>query len=109
MADLDKPSTLEDEYFAREDIEKKRKLALQQAEETAAKQREELRKLHHMKCPRCGLDLHSLKRGEVEVDTCFHCHGIWLDAGELELLLAHGEHPQRGAVMKSVLNLIRRK
>ncbi|MBF5043731.1 hypothetical protein FGE12_15140 [Aggregicoccus sp. 17bor-14] len=108
MSDLDKPSTQEDEYFAREDIEKKRKLALQQAQETAQKEREALRQLHHMKCPRCGFDLHSLKRGEVEVDTCFHCHGMWLDAGELEKLLAHEQHPQRGAVMRSVLNLIRK-
>ena len=46
--------------------------------------------LHHMKCPRCGLDLHSLAQGDVEVDTCFHCHGMWLDAGELEKLLARG-------------------
>ena len=32
---LDKPSNAEDEYFAREDIEKKRKLAFQQARQIA--------------------------------------------------------------------------
>ena len=107
MADLDKPSTLEDEYFAREDIEKKRKLALDQARETAEKQRVALRELHHMKCPKCGMDLHTLRKGSVEIDTCFHCHGMWLDAGELEKLLAD-DSPQRGSVMKAVLNIFKK-
>ena len=107
MADLDKPSTLEDEYFAREDIEKKRKLALDQAHETAEKQRVALRELHHMKCPKCGMDLHTLRKGSVEIDTCFHCHGMWLDAGELEKLLAD-DSPQRGSVMKAVLNIFKK-
>jgi Zn-finger nucleic acid-binding protein len=28
-----------------------------------------------------------LELDEVEIDYCISCHGIWLDAGELELLL----------------------
>jgi uncharacterized protein len=107
MADLDKPSTQEDEYFAREDIEKKRKLALEQSRETAQQQREQLKALHHMKCPKCGMDLHTLRKGSVEIDTCFHCHGMWLDAGELEKLLAD-DSPQRGSVMKAVLNIFKK-
>ncbi|HET9451172.1 MAG TPA: zf-TFIIB domain-containing protein [Aggregicoccus sp.] len=107
MADTDKPSTLEDEYFAREDIEKMRKLALEQSREMAEKQRAALRQLHHMKCPKCGMDLHTLRKGSVELDTCFHCHGMWLDSGELEKLLAE-DHPQRGSVMKAVLNIFKK-
>ena len=107
MADLDKPSTLEDEYFAREDIEKKRKLALEQGRATAQQQREALQARHHMKCPKCGMDLHTLRKGSVEIDTCFHCHGMWLDAGELEKLLAD-DSPQRGSVMKAVLNIFKK-
>jgi hypothetical protein len=108
MADLDKPSSTEEEYFAREEIEKKRKLALQQAQEMATKQREELKALHYMKCPKCGMDLQSLKHGDVEIDTCFNCHGVWLDAGELELIRAQGSE-QSGKVMGAVLNLFKRK
>ena len=40
---LDKPSREEDEYFAREDVEKKRKLAYQQAQVMAEQQKEALR------------------------------------------------------------------
>ena len=45
---LDKPSRDEDEYFAREDVEKKRKLAFQQSEVMAEQQKEALRTLHEM-------------------------------------------------------------
>lgn len=106
MATTDKPSNQEEDYFAREEVEKKRKLALRQQQDTEAQQREALRKLHYLKCPKCGLDLHTLNQGKVEIDTCFNCKGIWLDAGELEQLIkAHGEG---GTVMKAVLNLFKR-
>ena len=59
---LDKPSRDEDEYFAREDVEK-RKLAFQQSEVMAEQQKEALRTLHYMKCPKCGFDLHPEARG----------------------------------------------
>ncbi len=108
MADYDKPSNTEDEYFAREDIEKKRKLALQQAAELEQKRKDELKKLHWMKCPKCGMDLHTLQKGKVEIDTCFNCHGVFLDAGELEQILGSGSE-QSGTVMKAVLNLFKKK
>lgn len=107
--DLEKPHKLEDEYFAREEIEKKRKLALQQAEQLAAQQREELQRLHHMKCPKCGMDLQALHKGSVELDTCFNCHGVFLDAGELEKLIKLEHEGRRGAWMGAVLNLFKNK
>ena len=107
MATVDRPSSNEDDFFAREEIEKKRKLALKQADELALKQREELKRLHHMKCPKCGLDLHTLTKGKLEIDTCFNCHGIWLDAGELEQLRTMDE--RSGTWMGAVLNLFKRK
>lgn len=109
MANLDKPSSTEEEYFAREEIEKKRKLALQQAQSLAAQQREELKKLHHMKCPKCGMDLQALKRGEVEIDTCFNCQGIFLEGGELERLMKQMGHENSGKWMGAVLNLFKGK
>ena len=109
MATQDKPSSTEEEYFAREEIEKKRKLALEQARSMAAQQREELKKLHHMKCPKCGMDLQSVKHGDVEIDTCFNCHGIFLDAGELERLNKHMEHENSGKVMGAILNWFKNK
>src|SRR5215831_13005838 len=102
MREFERPSNQEDEYFALEEVEKKHKLALKQAEELAARQRDQLRQLHHMKCPNCGMDLHALQKGSVEASMCFHCHGVWLNKGQLEKLIAQGTH-ESGAVMRAVL------
>ena len=40
-----------------------------------------------MDCPVCKSAMIVLELDEVEVDYCCDCEGIWLDAGELELLL----------------------
>ena len=108
MATQDKPSSTEEEYFAREEIEKKRKLALQQSQSLAEKQRADLKAQHYMKCPKCGMDLQTLTKGKVEIDTCFNCHGVWLDAGELDEIVKHGPEGS-GKVMGAVLNLFKRK
>ena len=109
MATPDKPSSTEEEYFAREEIEKKRKLALQQSQSMASQQREDLKKLHYMKCPKCGMDLQTLKHGNVDVETCFNCHGVFLDAGELERLMKQAGHENSGKWMGAVLNLFKGK
>ncbi len=40
-----------------------------------------------MDCPMCKEPMIVLELNEVEIDHCISCGGIWLDAGELELLL----------------------
>jgi hypothetical protein len=44
-----------------------------------------------MDCPVCQQAMIVLELDEVEVDYCPACQGIWLDAGELELLLGGAE------------------
>lgn len=44
-----------------------------------------------MKCPRCKKAMVVLELRDVEVDHCLCCGGVWLDAGELELLLEGAE------------------
>jgi len=108
MADFDKPSNQEDEYFAREEIEQKRKLARHQADALAQKQRDDLKALHHMKCPKCGMDLQTLSQGRVEIDTCFNCKGVWLDAGELEQVMKGAAQNKGPSVMSAVLDLFKK-
>ena len=43
-----------------------------------------------MDCPVCKNAMIALELAEVEIDYCTGCEGIWLDAGELELLLGNG-------------------
>lgn len=40
-----------------------------------------------MICPVCKNSMVVLELEQVEIDYCSGCEGIWLDAGELELLL----------------------
>lgn len=40
-----------------------------------------------MDCPVCRDAMITLELHDVEIDHCLACSGIWLDAGELELLL----------------------
>ncbi|MDI9431426.1 MAG: zf-TFIIB domain-containing protein [Planctomycetota bacterium] len=40
-----------------------------------------------MDCPACGNAMITLELADVEIDHCVGCGGIWLDAGELELLM----------------------
>jgi len=44
-----------------------------------------------MDCPVCRNAMITLELQDVEIDYCTDCGGIWLDAGELELLLGEPE------------------
>ncbi|MHC4386258.1 MAG: TFIIB-type zinc ribbon-containing protein [Planctomycetota bacterium] len=52
-----------------------------------------------MDCPVCKNAMIVLELDEVEVDYCTECEGIWLDAGELGLLL--GDAARSEALLKS--------
>jgi uncharacterized protein len=95
-----KPSNTEEEYFVREDAEKKRRLALQVKKETELAERNRLKAAHWMRCPKCGMEMHEVKFRGVDVDVCFSCNGIFLDQGELE----HMQKPESKGVMSAILN-----
>ena len=100
----DKPSRNEDEYFAREDAELLRK----QRERAHRASIDAERKSHIMKCPKDGYDLTSSEYHGVQIETCPHCGGMWLDAGELEAV-AHEQHPSLLArVFADALSTFRR-
>ena len=77
-----KPSKNEDEFFLMQDAELiKANRAKLDADRLAAE-----RKAHHMKCPKCGADLREQEFAHVKVDVCPDCRGMWLDAGEIEMI-----------------------
>ena len=51
-----------------------------------------------MDCPVCKTAMITLELDEVEVDYCLQCSGIWLDSGELEMLLPN---PQQANILLS--------
>ena len=81
-----KPSEKEEEYFARLEFERKKK----QEEESRIKlekaEKERLKNLHHMHCPKCGMKLIEINYKDIQVDKCSSCEGVWLDAGELDAI-----------------------
>ena len=48
-----------------------------------------------MDCPVCKDAMITLELEDVEIDYCPECGGIWLDAGELELLLGEPQKVRR--------------
>lgn len=79
-----KPSESEEEYFARIEYERRKKAEREKQEKLASEEKERLRRLHHMKCPKCGMDLLEIDYKSIKVDRCSGCEGVWLDPGELE-------------------------
>ncbi|OGW46529.1 MAG: hypothetical protein A2078_06455 [Nitrospirae bacterium GWC2_57_9] len=79
-----KPSEREEEFFARQEFEQKRKLEKEKHRQDALEQGEKARELHWMKCPKCGMGLIEIDYKHIKVDKCSACEGIWLDAGEME-------------------------
>ena len=79
-----KPSESEEEYFARIEFERKKKIEREKRASLAAEEKKRLRDLHFMKCPKCGMDLIEIDYKSIRMDKCPGCEGVWLDAGELD-------------------------
>ena len=92
----DKPSRNEDEYFVKQEADLLRK----QRSQVEAAALEAERRTHYMKCPKDGYDLTSSTYHNVQIETCSHCGGMWLDAGELEAV----SHEERPGLLTRVLN-----
>lgn len=97
-----KPSQTEEEYFARIEAEKLKRRALEAQQKFSQKQREEIKALHWMRCPKCGMELNSVPYKGVVLDKCFQCHGVFLDDGELEKIAG-----KEGGFLTGVMSLFR--
>ena len=94
-----KPSESEDEYFARQEFER-RKAALKDAAGKATEnERQKILAVAKGRCPKCGAELVAVQFRGVEIDKCSNCGGVWLDMGELETV-APGEQGFLGSVKR---------
>jgi Zn finger protein HypA/HybF involved in hydrogenase expression len=78
-----KPSEKEEEYVAWMEFQKKKKLEEEKHKKLAEEDKKRLKELHHMRCPKCGMELIEIDYRNIKVDKCSECEGIWLDTGEL--------------------------
>ena len=86
---MEKPSKNEDEYFT---LREQELLQTQRQQAEAARVAAE-RLSHFMKCPKDGHDLASRQYHGVQIESCAHCGGIWLDPGELDTIRQHEDRP----------------
>lgn len=83
-----KPSKSENQHIFEHELN--RRLQQLEAEQRATAETEKIRlkEVHWMQCPKCGQKLATEHHGSVEIDLCPSCHGLWLDANELETIVA---------------------
>lgn len=82
-----KPSQNEDDYFRKQDMELIARRKAEADRQRAAREKDERRAAHFMKCPKCGGDLGTEVYHNIQVDRCNDCKGVWFDAGEVESLV----------------------
>ena len=82
-----KPSENEEKYFKELELRQRLERLSQQQQAMAEAEKRHLKELHWMHCPKCGQQLDAEKYGNVEVDLCPSCKGLWLDANELEVII----------------------
>lgn len=99
----EKPSKSEEEYFAKEDAEKAKRLKDKLKHESIEQQRIYLKEICHMKCPKCGSDLKQVVFRGIKIDKCDSCKGVWLDDGELEKLAG----PEEKSSIREIINLFK--
>jgi hypothetical protein len=88
----DRKKSLEEDYFRRKELEAIEKMRAQREAERQA--REAAGKT--LQCPKCEGTLEEITYEEIPVDRCNKCHGLWFDAGEIEVLTDKEEHEGRG-------------
>ena len=88
-----KPSEKEEQFFREQEMKARLQKLEQEQQALAAAEKTRLKELHWMQCPKCGQRLGSERFGRVEIDVCANCKGLWLDASELDAIMA--EHHEK--------------
>jgi hypothetical protein len=86
VAMFDKPSGEEEEYIAKMEFERKKKAEMEKHKKLAQEEKQNLKELHCMRCPKCGMELIEIDYKGTKIDECSECQGVWLDAGELAVV-----------------------
>ena len=97
------PSEREEQYFKEQELKQRLQQAGEQQQKAAAEEKQRLKDLHWMHCPKCGQTLLTEKYGAVDIDVCPTCKGLWLDASELDQILASA---QKTGPLRSFLKIL---
>jgi hypothetical protein len=79
-----RPTDREDEYFARLEFERRKRVLDERDAAVSEAERRRILFLVGGRCPKCGADLVPVPYRGIELDKCSRCQGVWLDIGELD-------------------------
>jgi len=106
----------EDAYFAEQDrallerLREERTARITEEERREGRaERERLKAVHWMRCPKCGHEMNEELLNEILVDICTSCEGIYFDRGELEDLFTKQQSQAGFRFFRKVLLLGRTK
>ena len=77
----------EEEYFIRLEFERAKKVEVELKKKMLEDEKNSLKELHYMRCPKCGMQLVEIDYRGMKIDKCTECNGVWLDHGELEAIV----------------------
>ena len=83
-----KPTEQEDEYFARQEFERRKRVLEEQEGRSTEEERLRILAIARGRCPKCGAELVPVSYRGIELDKCSRCQGVWLDFGELDQVVA---------------------
>ncbi len=106
---MESDRTREDEWFLKNEQEllasareARAKREAERAAQEQAQERQRLRDLHFMRCPKCGHEMREQTLAGVHVDVCSFCEGVFFDAGELDALFAKRDDERKGVLRKLI-------
>jgi len=73
--------------FIRLEFERAKKVEEDFKQKMLEDERNSLKELHYMRCPKCGMQLVEIDYKGIKIDKCTECSGVWLDEGELEAVV----------------------
>ena len=82
------PSEQEEEYFAKQEFERRKKALSDTQSRDAEAERQRILTLSKGRCPKCASPLVTITFRGVELDKCTGCGGVWFDTGELDRVMA---------------------
>jgi uncharacterized protein len=82
------PSEQEEEYFAKQEFERRKKALSETQSRDAEAERQRILTLAKGRCPKCASALVTITFRGVELDKCTGCGGVWFDTGELDRVMA---------------------
>lgn len=94
-----KPSRNEEEYFARQEAEKKRRLADEIKTKFKDEELTQLRNKHHGHCSKCGMEVQTLIFKDIQIDKCYACGAVVLGEEDFEKLAGEEDDSLLGGLI----------